>query len=75
MKDIAVVKVHNASVSAVYSVDTVEEGKALVRDLFEYQFGRSLNDEEVDDLENLSEIFTDGDHDNTFTFSITPVTP
>ena len=75
MKNIAVIKVHNASVSAVYSVDTIEEGKALVRDLFHFQFGRSLNDEEVDDLEDRLEVFNDEDHDNAFTLSITPITP
>jgi len=68
--NIVVIKIHNARVSSVYSVDTIENAKALVSDLFFSQFHRSLNEEEIDDLEVFMELYNDEDHDNQFTFSI-----
>ena len=70
MKNIVVIKIHNNSVSSVYQVDTVENAKGLVKDLFFAQFHRPLNDEEMDDLEDRLEIYNDEDHDNHFTFSV-----
>jgi len=75
MKDIAVIKLHNSTVSSVYSTDTVEGAKELVRDLFYFQFKRTLNDEENDQLEDMLEVYNDEDHDNIFTFSIAFVNP
>jgi hypothetical protein len=70
MKNIVVIKIHNSSVSSVYQANTVENAKALVKDLFFSQFNRPLNDEEINDLEDRLEIYNDEDHDNVFTFSV-----
>lgn len=70
MKNIVVIKIHNNTVSSVYSADTEENALTLVKNLFFAQFHRPLNEEEIDDLELYLEIYNDEDPDNQFTFSV-----
>jgi hypothetical protein len=70
MKKYIVAKIHNMSLGTVTVVDTVDDAKNLVKDMFFQQFGRPINDSETDQLEDMLEIYNDEDHDNHYTFSI-----
>jgi len=63
-------KIHNNSLGKTISVNSFDEGKALLRQWAEEQFERSLTNEENDSLENEMEIYNDNDFDNIYSFSI-----
>lgn len=65
-----VVRIHNQSLGKVVEVSTIEEGMDVVREWFEEQFNRVMNEEEIDNLEVMMEVHNDEDHDNHYTFSI-----
>jgi len=67
---IIVCTILNNSLGAVEEVQSYEDAKKLVMDLFHEKFGRPLNDIERDQLEDLDEVYNDDDHDNHWTFSI-----
>jgi hypothetical protein len=70
MSNIIVAKIHNQSLGKCVFVDTVEDGKNVIRDWFFEQFDRVINADEIDTLENQLEVYNDEDSDNNFTFSI-----
>jgi len=64
------VRIHNNSLGRVVEVESAEEGKNLVHEWAKEQLGRGLNGEELDDLENGSEIYNEEDPDNIWCFSL-----
>jgi hypothetical protein len=68
-----VVKIHNNSISKIIIVKSEEDGKDLILDLAEEQFGRSLKYHELNDLNDRLEIYNDEDPDNMYTFSINTI--
>lgn len=65
-----VVKIHNQSLGKIVEVESIEKGLNIIREWFEDQFGRDMYDDELDDLENLMEIYITEDNDNQYTFSV-----
>jgi hypothetical protein len=65
-----VAKIHNQSLGKVVEASSMEDGNNIIRDWFNNQFQRDLNDEERDDLENNGEVCNMEDPDNHYTFSI-----
>jgi hypothetical protein len=74
MSNIIVAKIHNQSLGKCFFVETIEEGKELIKSWWHDQFGFPLEntDEEsrLDDLEDQLECYNSDDHDNHYTFSI-----
>lgn len=69
MKYIAA-RIHNNSLGKVELCDSEADAKDKIRGWAEAQFGRGLNDEEVDSLEDHLEIYNEDDADNLFCFSV-----
>lgn len=65
-----VAKIHNNSLGACISIESYEEGKALIRKMAEEQFQRPLTELELEAIENEMELYNDDDMDNVYTFSI-----
>lgn len=65
-----VVKIHNQRLGKIVEVESIEKGLNIIRGWFQDQFGRDMYDDELDDLENLMEIYIAEDNDNQYTFSV-----
>lgn len=70
MNNYVAVKIHNNSLGKVISVDNEHDGKELLINWAQDQFGRSLTEEEKESLDNNLEIYNDEDSDNIYTFSL-----
>ena len=65
-----VARIHNNSLGRVIEVSSEDEGKDLLKELINDQFGRGPTDEEVDQIEDYLEVYNEEDADNIFCFSI-----
>lgn len=70
MNDYIVCIIHNNSLSRTFSVQNEEEGKEAILDLFFEQFQRTMNEEELDELEDYLEVENEEDANNHYCFSI-----
>ena len=74
MSNIIVTQIHNNSLGKCFFVETIEEGKDLIKSWWANEFGFYLEntDEEsrLDDLEDQLECYNNDDMDNLYTFSI-----
>jgi len=70
MSNIIVARIHNNTLGKCIFVNTIEEGKELIKSWASEQFSRSLNEDELESLENDLDVYNDEDADNVYTFSI-----
>lgn len=65
-----VVKIHNQSLGKIVEVESIEKGLNIIREWFQNQFERDMDDDEIDDLEDSMGIYIEADNDNQYTFSV-----
>lgn len=65
-----VVKIYNQSLGKVVEVESIEKGFNIIHEWFEQQFGRVMDNDELDDLENLMEISIEEDNVDQYTFAV-----
>jgi hypothetical protein len=70
MSNIIVAKIHNNTLGKCISVETLEDGKELIKSWAGEQFQRPLTQDELDSLEEVLEVYNDEDSDNHYTFTI-----
>ncbi len=62
--------IHNNGLARVVGATSEQYAKAVVRLMAEEHFGRSLTEEELEDLHNTGQIYNDKDADNVVTFTV-----
>jgi hypothetical protein len=67
---IIVARIHNNSLRSCQAVDSIEDGKNLVKELAECHFRRDLTEEEMQEIEDTMSIYNDLDADNIVTFAV-----
>ena len=62
--------IHNNSLGKVISVSSIDDGKDVIKTVSEMLFGRALNAEELNMLEEYNEVYKEDDPDNLYCISL-----
>jgi histidinol dehydrogenase len=63
-------KIHNMSLGKVIATETYEEAIEIIKDMAKDILERELNEEELEDIDNVGELYIFNDHDNQYTFCV-----